>query len=274
MKKFLSIISIISFLTLPVFAKTDKMSSEYLKNKKHFAIMNPFAESLVEHAIKNALKKETNAKFKVKFAAYTLSSLKKGIFKSIDIEGNNIIVQDIPLPYVHLQSITDYNYIDYKSSPPIFKSDMKFAYNLLLSEDSINTALTRKEYNKVLEKVNNVAYPLFVIKKVSTKILNNRIYIIIDYNFPISPSKNDRSFYASSLFEVKNGEIIAKDVRLDSIYKNISTRKVTNLINLLNPLDFMLELLDSKKCNGKIENVNIIDNQVKVDGKIYVKEAE
>jgi hypothetical protein len=75
----------------------------------------------------------------------------------------------------------------------------------------------------------------------------------------------------STLFSVVNSEIIAKDVRLDSIYKNVSVRKVTNLVNLLNPLEFMLNLLDSKKCNGQIENVNIVDNMVKVDGKIYVK---
>ena len=40
---------------------------------------------MVEKGIKKALKKETGAKFDVKFSAYTLASLKKGIFKSIEI---------------------------------------------------------------------------------------------------------------------------------------------------------------------------------------------
>ena len=55
----------------PVFAKTDKCSKEYLQDKKHFAIMNPIAESFAQRAIKKSLKKETDKNFKVKFATLT-----------------------------------------------------------------------------------------------------------------------------------------------------------------------------------------------------------
>lgn len=270
MKKCLLILTLLSMMVLPVFS-TDKYSEEYLKKHKHFALMNPLSDNIVEHCIKKALKKETNAKFDVKFSSYTLSSLKKGIFKSIEIEGKNVQVEDITLPYVHLRSITDYNYIDYSDSPIKFKSDMEYDYNLILSEDSINSALSRKEYTKVLDKVNNIAYPLFVAKSLSTKIMNDRMYLVLTYNFPISPSENDKKFVTSSKFEVVDGKVIAKDVRLDSVYKNLSARKVANLINLLNPLEFMLELIDSKKYKGKIQNVNIVDNIIKVNGRIYIK---
>ena len=40
---------------------------------------------------------------------------------------------------------------------------------------------------------------------------------------------------------------------------------------MINPLSFTLSLLDSKQCNAKIENVNIVDNVIKIDGKIFVK---
>ena len=233
--------------------------------------MNPVSDNIVEHCIKRALEKETNAKFRVKFSSYTLSSLKKGIFKSIEIEGEDVQVENITLPYVHLRSISDYNYIDYKNNSIGFKSNMEYDYNLVLSEDSINAALSRKEYTKVLDKVNNIAYPLFVAKSLSTKIMHDRMYLILTYNFPIAPSEKDKKFVTSSKFEVVDGEVFATDVRLDSVYKNISARKVANLINLLNPLEFMLELIDSKKYKGKIQNVNIVDNIVKVNGRIYIK---
>ena len=47
--------------------------------------------------------------------------------------------------------------------------------------------------------------------------------------------------------------------------------KVANLINYLNPLEFTVDMLESGKHKTTIENVNIIDNKVKVDGKIYIK---
>ena len=46
-------------ITSSAYAKTDKISAEYLQNKKHFAILNPFAETAVEKIIKKSLKKNT-----------------------------------------------------------------------------------------------------------------------------------------------------------------------------------------------------------------------
>ena len=82
MKKIILLL-VISILTFaPAFSKTDKTSADYLKNKKHFAIMNPIAESIAQKIIKKSLKKDIGeGKYKVKFEGYTLSSMKKGIFK-------------------------------------------------------------------------------------------------------------------------------------------------------------------------------------------------
>ena len=43
------------------------------------------------------------------------------------------------------------------------------------------------------------------------------------------------------------------------------------MINLLNPLGFTLDLLESKQCDGNIENLDIVDNKVKINGKIFIK---
>ena len=93
----------------------------------------------------------------------------------------------------------------------------------------------------------------------------------MDYNFPIIKSSKDKMFIMTSDFMVADGKIRAKNVHIDSSYGRISLNKVTNLINLLNPLEFTLDMLENKQCQGKIENINIVDNRVKVSGKIYVK---
>ena len=270
MKKILSLVILIGLSCGVTFA-ADKYSEDCLKNSKHFAIMNPMAEGIVEHAIKRALKKETGANFKVKFTGYTLSSMKKGIFKELELTGKDVAVDEMIIPYVHLKSLSDYNYVDYTKDPIQFKSDMTYAYDMLLSEESLNKALEHGNYKAVLNNINNIAYPMFQIKGVKTKIMNDKFYILTSYNFPIAPSPRDKVFVASSDFEVKNGKIRAINVKLDSAYGKVSLNKVANMLNLLNPLEFTMQLLDSKQCNGNIENVKIVDNRVKINGKIFVK---
>ena len=262
---------ILILLTINAGFTADKYSKEYLQNHKHFAIMNPFAESVAEHAIKSSLKKETGGKYNVKFDGYTISSMKKGIFKNLEITGKNITSEGIEIPYIYLKTLTDYNYVDYTKDPVEFKSDMKFQYEMDLTADSMNTALKHSNYNAVLDNINNIAYPLFQVKGVSTKIINNQLYILTEYNFPIAPSPKNKVFVASSDFVVKNGKIRAANVKLNSAYGHLSLNKVANLLNLLNPLEFTMELLETKQCDINVENVNIVDNKVKIDGKIFVK---
>ena len=271
MKKILLLFISVMLISTPVWAKTDTTSKEYLQTKKHFAIMNPIAESIAQSVIKRELKKETGARFKVKFEGYTLSSMKKGIFKYLEISGKNIDVEGINVPYLKVKSVSDYNWVDYTQNPVVYKTNMTFYYDMTLDEDSINKSLSSKEYQNTLKKINDIAYPLFEMKRVKVRILNNKMYIITEYNFPISPSKNDKTFLMTSDFKVENGKIIAHDVSVHEAYGKLSLNKVANLVNLLNPLAFTLSMMDSQKCNGKIENVNFVDNKIQIDGKIFVK---
>ena len=268
MKKLVILFAIVLF-SMPVYS-IDRLSQEYLENTNHISFSKGLAEFIAQRAIKKALKKETGANFDVKFEGYTTSSIRKGIFKSIELEGKDVVIDDIPVPYMHLKSLNGYNYIDYTKNPMVFKSDMTYAYDLVLSEESLNTALKDTDYLKVISKVNKIAYPIFVVKGVKTKIIDDKMYIITDYNLPIAKSK-DKSFVAQSDFEVTGGKIRAKNVSISSSYGNLGLNKVANLINYLNPLDFTLSMLDSNKHNGTIENIKIVDNSIKIDGKIYIK---
>lgn len=273
MKKILTIILLLFLLQGQTHA-VDKFSKEYLQSHKHFAITNPFVEKVIEHKIRKTIKKQTGVNYKVKFTGYTLSSMKKGIFKSFELIGKNVTVGDIPIPYAHVVSETDYNYIDYTQSPIAFKSDMKFAYEALLSEESLNIALNKKEYQKIINRVNKFAFPMFRIYDVQIKLKNNRIYVLTEYNFPIGASSKNRTFVASSDFNAQNGNILAKNVQMDSAYGKLPLNKVVSLINLLNPIGYTVDLFETKQCHINIENVNIVDNKVKVNGKIFIKGDE
>lgn len=270
MKKILFIITLL-ILICPVYAAADRYSEEYLKNKMHFAIMNPIVEHAVQQNIKKAILKESKGKYKVKFDAYTVASLKQGIFKYLEIIGKDITFEGYEIPYVNLKTETDYNWIDYKSEPIIFKSDIVFNSEIHLTEKIINQALQTTKYKNNLQKVNKRAYPLFVINDIRIRIRHDKVHIIMDYNFPIVPMKKNRTFMVSSGFNIDNGKIKAYNIGIDNAYGNLPIDKVANLVNLLDPLSFTINLFETKQCDIKTESITIEDNTVITKGKICIK---
>lgn len=270
--KILILLFLISInLSMPVIAQVDKTSAEYLKNKKHFAIINPLAEKVVEKIIKKSLHKEVgHGNYKVRFEGYTLGSMKKGIFKNLEIEGKNLEVDEIPVKQLELKTLTDYNWIDFNETPIKIKSDLLFAYQMQLTEKSINAALKQKDYQKTLEKINKKAYPLFTLHDARVRIKHNKVLVIMDYSLPLASNKKSKTFMVSTDFRVDNGKIKAQNIGIDNIYGNLPLDKVTNLINLLDPLSFTLAQLNNQKCKGNIENVTIKDNIIQINGKINI----
>lgn len=273
MKRIVFLLSILVIINLlPTDAATDRYSKEYLQNKHHFAIINPVVECAVEKAIKTQLRKETGSEFDVKFTGYTTSSMKKGIFKYFELYTDHLLIDDsIPITELHLQSETDYNYIDYTKSPFEFKSDMTFLYDMFITDEALNVPLKDNRYKDVIENVNNIAYPLFEIKEVHTRIKDNRLYIVMGYTSPLRNSPRIRQFVVSSGIKVQDGKIKTTDLRVDGKYGNLGLNKVANLINLLNPMEFAIEVLKSQQCKVQIENANIIDDKIKINGKIFVE---
>lgn len=271
MKKFLFLFLTLNMITLPSLAEVDKTSADYLQGKKHIALMNPFAEKVAQRVIAKTLSKEVaKGKYKVKLVGYTLSSMKKGVFKNLEIETKNIEIEQIPVLYLSLKSLTDYNWVDFNEDPVKIKSDMEFVYNLELTEKSLNEALKQKEYRKSLDDLNKRAYPLFAMDDVRVRIKHDKLHIIMDYSLPLASNKKKRSFMVSTGIAVNNGKIRATNIGIDNAYGNLPIDKVTNLINLIDPLSFTLVRLNESNCNGQIENVKIEDNIIKINGKISV----
>ena len=258
-------------ILIPISAKVENLDVNELKNKKHFAVMNPLIENIAEKAIKKTLKKKLGkGKYKVRFEGYTLKSLKKGIFKNLEIQGKNLEINGIPISYLNLKSLTDYNWVDYRINPVEVKSDIIFAYNLGLTEDSINRALQHNSFRKNIEKINKRAYPLFTMHSVDIKIKNDKLYVIIEYSLPLNINHRKRTFIVATKLTVKNSKIQATEISFDKSYGNLPLEKVANLINLIDPLTFTLVQLNEKDCKSQVENVIIKDDILKVNGKIYI----
>ena len=81
-------------------------------------------------------------------------------------------------------------------------------------------------------------------------------------------------FIVSTSLKVENNKIYANNVNIDKSYGNLSLNKITNLINLLDPLTFTLSLLESKDCKGRVDSVKIIGDIIEINGKINIKKSD
>lgn len=270
MKKLLVFIIMTFCFISPVLSR-DTLSEDYLKNKKHFFSMSFLGENAVEKVLKHALKKEAPGDYKVNFKGYTLSSLKEGIFKYLEVTGKDVTAENIEIPYFNIKTVTDYNWIDYNQNPIVYKSDMEFDFVAHLSDKSINNALETEEYKKVLNKVSQKAYPIFTLNKVNVKLKNDKMYIIMSYNFPITPRAKDKTFVVSTGLHIVDNEIKTCNVLFDSLYGNLPQNKVVNLVNLVDPLNYLSKQFKIDNGEVKINEIKIEDDIVVINGKIFIK---
>lgn len=271
MKKFFIFLTVFSLLIIPVFSSEYHYSEDYLKGKHHFSPLNPFVEKIAQGIIKKSLKKEMKGKYKIKLDGYTLGGLKKGIFKYLEITGKNILADDIRIPYFNVKTVTDYNWVDYTKNPIKFKSDIVMDFTVHFSQDSINDAILNKEYQKVIQKVNQKAYPFIMIYDVNVKIRYDKIHFIVEYNFPIMPMNKNKTVMITSGVSVKNGKLKTSDIGIDNPNGNLPVNKILNLINYIDPLSYTFELVKDKNCKAKIEQAEIKNDIIKINGKIYIK---
>ena len=118
------------------------------------------------------------------------------------------------------------------------------------------------------EKVINIIFQKYPYQ---LKIKNDRLHTIMSYNFPLAPKEKDRTFMVTSKLKIVNNEIFPDDVSYNSVYGNLPIQKVINLINMVNPMNFVVKMADSKQSKAKIKEIKIVDDIVIINGTIHIK---
>ncbi len=229
---------------------------------------NFIAEKIGNAVIKKAIKKESQGKYKVDLQSYNLTALKKGIFKSLVIEGKDTVTDDIYVSTVKFKSLCDYNYIDVnnKDNTVTFMEPFAMAFALQITGDDLNKTMESKSYTELIRRVNSIGNTskLFNIVSTTAKIENNRLYYVMSVGIPFIKNKQDITIETD--FKVRNGEIALNDTKLvTSVYK-FDISKLEKIINYLNPLEFSMGILENHDVKTQIKEVSIKDNKIDITG--------
>ena len=233
---------------------------------------NFLAERIANTIIKKQILRDSQGKYKVNLESYNIAALKKGIFKSLEITGEDTVTDGIYASMIKLRTVCDYNFIEInnKEKTTTFKEDFGMAYAVQFTESDLNKTMANSQYTDLIRKVNSIGNTtkMFNISSTSAKIINNKLVYVMRVAVPLLNLKKDVAIQTD--LKVRNGEIIIDEAELMTEAMKVDVNKLLKLVNYLDPLDFSMELMKNKDANMQVKEVSIKDNKINVSGLITV----
>ncbi len=279
MKKIILLLGMLFMACGSAFAQCEyECVAPYNLNNKARAVIsnitgaNWFIENRVESILKKEVLKIASAdKLKISIDSYSPKDLKNGIFKSMEVKGENVVINNIYLDNLNLKTLCDFNYIRQSGKEIVFVEAMPVAFDLIMSDSNINKTIQNDKYKKIVKDLNKlgISYGLGLeVSSTKVSIKNNKFYYIIGFEIPFI-SKEQRIVIQADL-RVKDGEIDFANTQLVSNKFNLNLKKLDFMLNYLNPLEFSVNIFDNKDAKVYVKNVELVDNAIKADGVIIV----
>lgn len=249
------------------FAAEKELASGFVRVTTNMLGYNFIAKKVAQSVLKNTLKKSVKGDYKVKFDSYSGVDLKKGKFKGLYIEGDNLCVDnELYVSKLVMKTTSDYNYVDYKKDPILFKTDVPMTFSIEMTEADLNKTMSMGD---TLEAIAN-AIPLVKMEKPKVQLAGEKIKMSSSLKLPFAkPIK----FSMSAGLKVDEGKIVLSEVK-SSGSKDFA-EKLVEFINereLLN--DINISMFDSTETKAAVQTVRIKDKKLYVDGNITIKKSE
>ncbi len=236
--------------------------------------LNAFTELRLESIIKKEVLKLGSAeKIKVDFDSYSARDLRNGIFKSMKVSGENILINDIHLSMLNLKTLCKFNYIKQVDKDIVFVEDFPMAFDLTMTQDDINRTMQHPRYKKLINDLNLVVGSFAKgVKISSTKVAlkNRKFYYIVGFSIPFI--RSEQKVVLQSDVSIRNGKIDLSNAKVVSGNFNLDLKRADFLLSRLNPLDFSVNILKNKKAKVKVDNLKLSGDgsTISVDGIIIV----
>lgn len=230
--------------------------------------VNSLSESVAQRILKREIAKNFKGKnIEAEVQSSSSKDLKEGRFKYLYLSGEDLIINEIPLSYLEIKTLCDFNYIKQVNNDVIFMEDLPVSFNFRVSENDVNKILLSKRYQRVINGLNKIGKHYgkgIQITKTKVAIKSNKFYYVIGVSIPFL--KNIQKLVINSDLQVKDGRIDFANTRLVSNSFEMDLKNVDFILNYLNPLDFPVHLLKNKDMNVVIKSVNIKNNEIVASG--------
>lgn len=237
---------------------------------------NFLGSKVAEHILKSQITQNAEGKFTVNVDSYSISDLKAGRFKSMEIHGQNVIADGVYFSSMDIQTLCDFNYIvfDSKTSSAIFKEDFPLSFGVTLTENDLNNTMKASGYNALIDKMNGFgkALSLFEIDSTKARIKENKFIYVFNVRVPLLNTGSGSKFSIALITDlnVENGRVQLDNPELMNPYIKVDLSSLTKVFNYLNPLEYSLNVMKNKNAELTVQNVRIFNDKISITGIINV----
>lgn len=246
------------------------LSSKATQNVYKYTGMTALSEAIAQSIIKKELKKATKENFKVKVDTYSAKDLVEGRFKSMSIKGKNLEIEGVYLSALNMTTLCNFNYVDISDSKVIkFKENMVMHFDTTITNDDLQKTMASTGYLNMINSVNMTAagITLFKLEGADVSIKNNKLNFAIKLYAPFSKSITIK---VKADLKVEDGQIVLTKLDVPSAFTRFDLSKLTYLLNILNPLDFSLNVIENKDTRMSVQSVQFIDDKLLITGDVFI----
>ena len=145
-------------------------------------------------------------------------------------------------------------------------------YNMTISDVDLRKTLLSKNYLTFLNSLNIKVGPmnLMELKDVDVKLKADKFYFILKMNNQIFGRNVPVTLNMSSKMKIENGQFKVSEVTFENFNQKISLTQLTNVLNLINPLNFTVDVLNNKNTKVALNNFDIKGNNIMLDGTVFI----
>lgn len=198
-----------------------------------------------------------------------------GRFKSIVISGKNLDIEGVHLSSLELKTLCDFNYVQFNRNPIKFKENLIIRFSTIITDEDLRKTMESTGYLDKLNCVNvhGCGITFFKLSGAGVNITDNKLRFKIRVTSHLLLEK-PLDVDMSTDLHAENGRIALTKIDLKNVVKGVDLSKVANQISTMNPLTFSLEVLENKNTKMCINDVEIINNKIVINGNIFIPKTE
>lgn len=115
--------------------------------------VNLLTRNIAESIISNAIKDETNSKFKIKINNFYGTNILNGEIKSLKATSKKYAHDGIYLTDIDVKTVCSYNHVKYEDEKLYFLENMVLEYNTILTKEDIRNILISKKIDSKIASI-------------------------------------------------------------------------------------------------------------------------
>ena len=145
-------------------------------------------------------------------------------------------------------------------------------YSMTISDEDLRKTVLSEDYLNFLHSLNLKfkGVNLFELKNVDVKLDDNKFYFVLHFDNRMFNYSLPLNLNLAANMEIQNSKITVTEVESFDNNKKINLTRITNLLNLINPLNYTVDMLGNKNSKLSLNNLNIKGDKLVLDGTIFI----